>query len=308
MADETVSVSSSEPLVSSDSNSYLDWGSIIGGIVLASAISIVLLAFGSAIGLSFSATSVSAKGLAIGAGVGAALWFIWVQVSSFMAGAYLTGRMRKRRSDSTEHESEVRDGSHGLLVWAGCVLIGSFIALSGASSVVSSIGGISKAATSVMATGAASTADLSNGNAMQYYSDMLLRGAAAGGSTPNRADRTAVVTEINTILAKAALPTGNLAPSPDDKTYLAQLVSQQTGMTPELANTRVNETLAKIDAAKAEVAKAAETARRVGIIAAFLLAASLLVSAAAAYWAATIGGNHRDQGAVFTGFFRRVGQ
>ena len=98
MTFETQNRRSSDLVAVEDSGSYLDWGSIIGGIVLASAISVVMLAFGSAIGLSYSSTSLSAKGYAIGAGIGAALWFIWVQVSSFMAGAYLTGRLRKRKS------------------------------------------------------------------------------------------------------------------------------------------------------------------------------------------------------------------
>jgi hypothetical protein len=308
MTYESQNLSSSEDWNSQKSESYLDWGSVIGGIVLASALSVVMLAFGSAIGLSFSTASISAEGFAIGAGIGAALWFIWVQVSSFMAGAYLTGRLRKRKHDSTEHEVEVRDGSHGLLVWAGGVLIGSYIALSGVSSVVNSVGNIAKTATMSASTMANSSAS----GAMQYYTDTLLRNSATGGSASTRADRTSVTDEINTILAKAALPAmtspAMTSPDPvtDDKTYLAQIVAQQTGVTPEVATTRVNDTYASIEAAKAEAVKAAETARRVGIIAAFLLAASLLVSAAAAYWAATLGGNHRDQAVVFTGFFRRT--
>ena len=302
MTYESQKLSSSEKSISQETGSYLDWGSVIGGIVLASAISIVMLAFGSAIGLSFSSASVSAKGFAIGAGIGAALWFIWVQVSSFMAGAYLTGRLRKRKHDSTEHEVEVRDGSHGLLVWAGGVLIGSYIALSGASSVVNSIGNIAKTAT--MST--SSMANSSPSSAMQYYTDVLLRSPGNGSSMPARADRTMVVSEINTILAKAALPTTSSTPNADDKTYLAQMVSQQTGVPADVANTRVNDTYASIESTKADVAKAADAARRVGIIAAFLLAASMLVSAAAAYWAATLGSVHRDHAVVFTGFFRRV--
>ena len=96
------------------------------------------------------------------------------------------------------------------------------------------------------------------------------------------------------------------APTPDDKTYLAQLVSQQSGVTADVAKKRVDDAYGSIDSAKANVTKAADSARRVGIIAAFLLAASMLVSAGAAYWAATLGGSHRDQAVVFTGFFRRV--
>lgn len=302
MTYETESFSLTDTVGEHDAGSYLDWGSIIGGIVLASALSVVMLAFGSAIGLSFSTATVSAKGFAIGAGIGAALWFIWVQVSSFMAGAYLTGRLRKRKHDSTKHEVEVRDGSHGLLVWAGGVLIGTYIALGGVLSVVNSVGNIAKTATM----SASTMANSSTGGAMQYYTDVLLRSPANGGATAVRADRTMISSEINTILAKAALPTATSAPSADDKAYLAQVVAQQTGVSADVANTRVNEAYASIESTKTEVVKAAETARRVGIIAAFLLAASMLVSAAAAYWAATLGGNHRDEAVVFTGFFRRV--
>ncbi len=301
MTYESQNLSSSERLTSEISGSYLDWGSIIGGIVLASALSVVMLAFGSSIGLSFSTATVSAKGFAVGAGIGAALWFIWVQVSSFMAGAYLTGRLRKRKNDSTEHEVEVRDGSHGLLVWAGGVLIGSYLALSGVSSVVSSVGSITKTATMAAST----MTNPSTTGAMQYYTDVLLRTPATAGTAPVRADRAMVSNEINTILAKAALPSTDAVPNANDRAYLAQMVAQQTGVTADVATTRVDETFASIETTKTEVAKAADTARRIGIIAAFLLAASMLVSAAAAYWAATLGGSHRDQAVVFTGFFRR---
>ena len=298
MANQAQKLQASDQTVTLETGSYIDWAAIIGGIVLASAISIVMLAFGSAIGLSFSTASVTAKGYAIGAGIGAAIWFIWVQVSSFMAGSYLTGRMRKRKHNSTEHEVEVRDGSHGLLVWAGGVLIGSYLALSGVSSVVNSIGSIARTATESSAT----VVGGSPSGSMQYYTDVLLRTPATATTSSLRSDRPAVASEINTILARSTLA----EPNPDDQTYLAQIVSQQTGVTAEIAKTRVDDTYASIASAKANVAKVADSARRVGIIAAFLLAASMLVSAAAAYWAATVGGNHRDEGIVFTGFFKRL--
>lgn len=302
MTYEKQNLSAAVQMADQGTGSYLDWGSVIGGIVLASALSVVMLAFGSALGLSFSSATVSAKGFAIGAGVGASLWFIWVQVSSFMAGAYLTGRMRKRKADSTEHEVEVRDGSHGLLVWAGGVLIGSYLALSGAASVINSVGSIAKTVTE----SASTVANGSASGAMQYYSDVLLRSPATGGSAPSKADRIMVSNEINTILAKMALPGSSATPNPEDKAYLGQIIVQQTGLPADVANTRVDQAYASIESGKAEVAKAADTARRVSIIAAFLLAASLLVSAAAAYWAATLGGSHRDKAVVFTGFFNRV--
>lgn len=47
-----------------------------------------------------------------------------------------------------------------------------------------------------------------------------------------------------------------------------------------------------------------EAARVTSVISAFVIGASLFVAAAAAYWAAGIGGSHRDEGRVFTRFGR----
>jgi len=49
----------------------------------------------------------------------------------------------------------------------------------------------------------------------------------------------------------------------------------------------------------------AGTARKTGVVAAFLAAASSLVSAAGTFWAAQKGGQHRDRGTVFAGAVRR---
>ena len=55
MATETDVIIAAAPSagVSQEHHSYLDWPAITGGIVLASAISLLLLTFGSAVGLSF---------------------------------------------------------------------------------------------------------------------------------------------------------------------------------------------------------------------------------------------------------------
>jgi hypothetical protein len=50
--------------------------------------------------------------------------------------------------------------------------------------------------------------------------------------------------------------------------------------------------------------EAADQARRTAMIAAFLAAVSLLVSAAAAYFAGTLGGNHRDKQTMVEGWYR----
>ncbi|MBG1233722.1 hypothetical protein [Aestuariivirga litoralis] len=276
-----------------EARAYLDWPAVFAGIGLASAISVVLLAFGSALGLSFG--DVTSKSAAIGTSIAVAIWFSWVEVSSFMAGAYLTGRLRRPAAATSTHEAEVRDGSHGLVVWAGCVLLGSALAISGAASTIKSAGNVVKTAVETTATAAAGAAP----SAMQYYSDTLLR-PAPGAAPVAQGDRMALGSEVSAILARSALA----APTDDDKTYLAQAVARQTGVSEADATARVNKAYADIETAKANAAEVAETARQVSVIAAFLLAATLLVSAAAAYWAAHVGGKHRDEGAIYDGFFQ----
>lgn len=57
---------------------------------------------------------------------------------------------------------------------------------------------------------------------------------------------------------------------------------------------------------EANARAAAETARKYSVISAFILAASQLIAGAAAYWAAGVGGQHRDDGRVFARFGRWV--
>jgi hypothetical protein len=120
-----------------DNPSPVDWAAIIAGGLLATAISFILITFGAAIGLSltspYDGSGVSLVVLALATG----LWVVWVQISSFMAGAYLAGRLRRRLADATAHEIEVRDGCHGLLVWTLGVLTGATLAASLAGSVAS---------------------------------------------------------------------------------------------------------------------------------------------------------------------------
>ena len=82
------------------------------------------------------------------------LWILWVAATSFMAGAYVTGRLRRRIGDATEHESAVRDGLHGALVWAVSTLIGAVLLVAGITGAAS----IGARATGAAAGAAATTA------------------------------------------------------------------------------------------------------------------------------------------------------
>jgi hypothetical protein len=297
---ETDVIVTAAPAAKVDNSSYVDWPAIIAGIALASAISLVLLSFGSAIGLSFVNFHAGPDVPMIWIAIAAATWLLWVEVSSFMAGAYLTGRLRRRHHDATEDEADVRDGAHGLLVWAGALVIGGLIAVGGISAAANAVGAAASTLTNAAATVADDAGSAIDPNA--YFVDQLFRPSATAPATP-AGDTTAVRTETGRILAQGAIA-GSV--SDPDKTYLAQVVATNTGLTPDEANARVTEVLAAVDKAKADAAAVAETARKAGVVGAFLTAAALLVGAAASFWAAQMGGNHRDQGTVFRAVFRRA--
>lgn len=247
---------------------YVDWGAIAAGVFISLAISSVFLAFGSAIGLSVTSFHPSASAPVVGIVIAAGLWLLWVQISSFIGGGYVAGRMRRRIGDAKAHEVEMRDGAHGLIVWAVNIVIGAalatWLALAGVS-------------------GAIGTA--SNAGAMDYYTDKLMRSDAVAGTTAVSAD-TQYNAQIGRILAT------NIAArtfDETDKAYVVREISSRTGLAEADAQKRLDDTVATLKAQ-------AETARRYAVLFAFLTAASLLVSGLAAWWAATTGGKHRDDG------------
>jgi hypothetical protein len=274
--------------VAPDDRGYVDWAAIVAGGALAAAISLVLLSFGSAIGLGITSPlpgeGVSFFWFAIAAG----LWLLWVQVSSFMAGGYLAGRLRRRVGAATEDEVDMRDGSHGLLVWAVGTLVGAVMLTSGV---------MGAAQTTVQAAGAtagaaASTVADEGGDAFSgYLADTLFR--AEQPATSQAAQRTRE--EVGRIIAQS-VANGELAE--EDRAYIVEVVAAQTGVEPAEVEARVADAEQQIVAMRDEALEAADRARQIGVLAAFLVAASLLVSAAGAYFAAGVGGRHRDEGTI----------
>jgi hypothetical protein len=287
-------------------HSYVDWPAIIAGIVVASAISLVLLAFGSAVGLSFANFRTFTGVAPVWVAIAAASWLLWVQISSFMAGGYVTGRLRRRFHDATEHESDVRDGIHGLLVWGGALVIGAVIAVGGLGAAVSAVGnavGTATTAASNVAQGAAANPATPGAigalDPNAYFTDELFRLPA--GAVPPAGTTVDFRGEAGRILANDAIA-GTVSDA--DKAYLGQLVAQNTGLPADQATARVDQVMTAVNDAKAKAAEAAENARKMAVVAAFLTAASLLVSGVGAYWAAMKGGRHRDEGTVFADVFR----
>lgn len=302
-------VGGSTAIMTDDNRSYLDWAPIIAGTVLATAISFVLLTFGSAIGLSltsaYEGSGMSMAGFAIAAG----LWLLWVQISSFFGGGYLAGRMRRRHGDASEHESDIRDGAHGLTVWAVGILLGALIAVSGVTSAVTTA---TTAATTVG--GAAVAAAATQVDPTELLTDRLLRPAAtpAEGAPAATAPATAAPaagtgdtaeTDVRSQLSRVLMSSlGESGLSDEDRAYVAQAIAAETGISPEEADQRITQFMEQANQMEAEARAAADRARRIAMLVAFMTAASLFISGAAAYYGATLGGNHRDKQTVLVGW------
>jgi hypothetical protein len=252
------------PLTESGLNRYVDWGAILAGAAVAVGTFSVFAAFGSAIGLALVPSASENRTAATGLLVAAALWALWVQLSSYMAGGYITGRLRQRIGDARPHEVEMRDGAHGLVMWAVGVVLSSLIA-----------GWIAMAGGSAAATVAA-------GPDAHYFADRLLRPQA--GTAP-----AAALNEAGKSQAAALLTRMMTVANEDDQAYLISQAASTAGVPEAEAKKRV-------DQAVADMKTEADKARRFGIVLAFFTAVSLLLSAVSAWWAAVKGGEHRDLG------------
>jgi hypothetical protein len=135
---------------------------------------------------------------------------------------------------------------------------------------------------------APATAVLSSANPIDAAVNRLTRSATAANATNDGFRQ-----DVTGILATSAA-SGSI--SDEDKAYLTSQVAAHTGLPPADAAKRVDDTTAALNAASEKAKQAAEVARKTGVLVAFMVAASLAVSAAAAWWAASIGGKHRDEG------------
>ena len=273
--------------------SFVEWGAVLAGALLAAAISFVLISFGSAIGLSATSpwpnSGASAKLIA----TLAVLWAMMQQIGAFMVGGYVAGRMRSRWSETTQHEVEFRDGLHGGLVWAVGIVIGAAL-------VMATAGAAAKMGAELAGKSAAAMVQAA-GEPMDAVLDGMLRPAAVAQATSS-ASPTAAATpppaaggqrpaasaeargELARILA-SAVASGSL--SEPNRAYLVQVLAQRYGLSQQEAEKRVNE-------AYTAAREAADKTRKAAILTGFVTAASLIISFGAAWWAAIRGGHHRD--------------
>jgi hypothetical protein len=258
----------------SDRSTNFDWGAVIGGALIATALSFVLFAFGSAAGVAsvspYSWNNPSGMTLTI---VGAAYVSV-VMIGSFLVGGYFAGRYRRPAGAAASiEERQSRDGAHGLLMWALALLVGVGIAYYMSVSVAS---GVSNAAGS-----AAAAAARSDGVSAAIDRMMRINTVDTANMTPSQNSRA----EITRILGSSALTRGEI--TNEDRDYVARLVAAEARISPEDARKRVDAT---IERAK----EAANQARKAAAGIAFLIGALSMFAAGAAYWAAMAGGRERE--------------
>jgi hypothetical protein len=271
--------------------SYLEWSAILGGAVLSAAITTVMAAFGSALGLSLVSADTARSSSLVVVTIVAGLWAIWITVSACFAGAYLAGRMRRPAGDASAHEREVRDGAHGIVVWAAGALLVTMIASS-------SLLGAAKTAVTGAASAVGGAASLVSQNADPLASalDSVMR--STGTTPPTAAERD----EASRIFL-GGLSSGKLEQG--DRDYVASRVAARMNIPQPEAQKRVDDAFAKLEQAKETAKQAAEKARKTAVITAFLTAAVLLLGGAAAWLAAQLGGKHRDEETDFGALFGR---
>jgi predicted transcriptional regulator len=247
---------------------YPEWGPIVAGAIAAAALALVLQAFAVAIGLSVSSTAPTWRDTSFPLVLLSGLYVVLAALASYGLGGYLAGLMCARLS--SREDADLRDGLHGLLVWALATLLAALIALATAQSLarLGTPSGVQGSSTSV-----------GGENLIAYDLDRLFRAERR----PN-ADLDYPRAEAARILLTTSSHSGM---QPEDRAYLVRLTAANTGLAQPDVERRVDEVAAR---SKENIARA----RRSAVILAFSAAAAALLGAAVAWFAACAGGRVRD--------------
>jgi hypothetical protein len=290
------------------SASAVSWGAVLAGAAAAAVLSLILLTLGTGLGLSslspWGNEGASAKTL----GISTVLWVTFMQLAASVLGGYIAGRLRTKWVDTDPDEVAFRDTAHGFLAWGVATIFTAWLLSSAVTSLVSGgvqagaqvAGGAAQGATAAAGGAAAAAggeAAKSGGESsgpMGYFVDSLFRSpkGPARNANASQEQSTAEVTRIFTnAAASGKLPE-------EDSRYVAQVVSQRTGMSQQDAEKRVNDTFSQMQAKKQQAEQAAkeaaDKARKASAAASLWLFISLLIGAFVASYAATYGGRQRD--------------
>jgi hypothetical protein len=249
----------------------LNWSSIIAGTVAAAAIALVMHAFAAAIGISVSSAAPTWRDASFALVLLSGLYLLVTAIISYGFGAYVAARLQPRTGVAFDDDLDYREGTRGLLVWALATLLTALMALA-----------IAQMTPRLAAPGAGAgpSTSVAGENIIAFDLDRLFRGERR----PPGETMDSIRSEAARILLSGSSHRGIL---PDDRAYLVRLVSGVTGLAQPEAERRV--------AAVAESARDNITrARQSAVILAFMAAAAALAGAAVAWYAAGLGGRHRE--------------
>lgn len=255
---------------------YVQWGPIVAGAFAAAALAIVLDTFAGAVGLAVSSTAPTWRDSSAALWLLSGIYLVVVALAAYGLGGYIAGRVRERLVEGGAVDREMRDGIHGLLVWALATLL-----------TVLMIGLLAAPAARLAApsSGSAGPAtSVAGENLIAFDLDRLFRGA----HSTSGADMEYPRAEAARILLTAS---GHEGVSIEDRTYLVRRVSEMTGLAAGEAQRRVDQT---IESARQNI----QRARHASVILAFAAGAAALIGAAAAWFTAVLGGKHRDTGGI----------
>lgn len=311
--------------VTTMNGSAISWAAILVGGVAAAALSLILFLLGTGLGLSSISPWAHDGVTAATFGIAAIVWVTVTQALASGLGGYLTGRLRVRWQDTDPDEVYFRDTAHGFIAWSVATLataallssvIGSLVS-TGVQATASVAGGAATAGVVAAAhTGIGKDAGEQANDASTYFVDALFRpspntamtdsadhdpatdhhGAAQHNAVSSNMQTDALPTaEVGRIFATSM---ANESLSAEDSTYIAQLISQHTGLTQQEAETRVKEIYTNLQAkakeAETKAKEAADKARKASVGISLWLFVSLLIGAFSASLAATWGGRCRD--------------
>jgi len=252
--------------------STLNWSSIIAGTIAAAAIALVLHGFAAAVGISASSAAPTWRDASFALVLLSGLYLLVTAIISYGFGAYAAARLQPRTGVAFDDDLDYREGTRGLLVWALATLLTAMMALA-----------IAQMTPRLAAPGAGAgpSTSVAGENIIAFDLDRLFRG---GDRRPPAESMDYIRAEASRILLSGSSHRGML---PEDRAYLVRLVSGVTGLAPPEADRRV--------AAVAESARDnIKRARQSAVILAFMAAAAALVGAAVAWYAAGLGGRHRE--------------
>ncbi len=295
------------PAIETADVSAVSWAAVFAGALGAVAASVILLELG--LGLGFASTSAwPNSGASVATlGVMGGVWLIFTQWVSAGVGGYLAGRLRTKWISVHTDEVFFRDTAHGFLAWALGTVIGLLLIAAVSAGAINATSRVAGGAATGAAQGAAIAGTTNSGSGPAsvindgYYADMLYRPAAGNAAAPstgttvtpnvprNAGDDRAMARRI----LVRDLPNGSL--TPEDRTYLAQSIAAQTGMSQAEAEQRVDQTVTQIKAAEDQARQAADKARKAAAFGAIATALAMVVGAFIAAVSAALGGKLRDE-------------